>query len=90
MTIKLFGWDGQTNNFEIGELPEIDCAGMCVCDGREYLTVIYKNGEVVTYSDDTVYSHYDGGYQVYNPATGVNLFTNKDWMDAESVSDRMI
>lgn len=34
MTIKLFGWDGQTNNFEIGELSEIDCAGMCVCDGR--------------------------------------------------------
>lgn len=45
MTIKLFGWDGQTNNFEIGELSEIDCAGMCVCDGREYLTVIYKNGK---------------------------------------------
>lgn len=90
MTIKLFGWDGQTNNFEIGKLEEIDCAGMCVCDGREYLTVIYKNGEATTYSDDTFYKHYDGGYQVYNPATGVNLFTNKDWMNAESVADRMI
>lgn len=90
MTIKLFGWDGQTNNFEIGELSEIERAGMCVCDGREYLTVIYKNGEVTTYSDDTIYRHYDGGYSVYNPATGVNLFANKKWMDAESVSDRMI
>lgn len=90
MTIKLFGWDGQTNNFEIGKLEEIDCAGMCVCDGREYLTVIYKNGEVTTYSDDTIYRHYDGGYQVYNPATGVNLFANKKWMNAESVADRMI
>ena len=90
MTIKLFGWDGQTNNFEIGELSEIDCAGMCVCDGREYLTVIYKNGEVTTYSDDTIYRHYDGGYSVYNPATGVNLFANKKWMNAESVADRMI
>ena len=90
MTIKLFGCDVQTNNFEIGELSEIDCAGMCVCDGREYLTVIYKNGEVTTYSDDTIYRHYYGGYSVYNPATGVNLFANKKWMDAESVSDRMI
>ena len=72
MTIKLFGWDGQTNNFEIGELSEID------------------NGEVTTYSDDTIYRHYYGGYSVYNPATGVNLFANKKWMDAESVSDRMI
>ena len=90
MTIKLFGWDGQTNNFEIGKLEEINCAGMCVCDGREYLTVIYKNGEATTYSDDTFYKHYDGGYQVYNPATGVNLFANKKWMNAESVADRMI
>lgn len=90
MTIKLFGWDGQTNNFEIGELSEIERAGMCVCDGREYLTVIYKNGGATTYSDDTIYRHYDGGYSVYNPATGVNLFANKKWMDAESVSDRMI
>lgn len=90
MTIKLFGWDGQTNNFEIGELSEIERAGMCVCDGREYLTVIYKNGEATTYSDNTFYKHYDGGYQVYNPATGVNLFANKKWMNAESVADRMI
>ena len=90
MTIKLFGWDGQTNNFEMGELSEIDCAGMCVCDGREYLTVIYKNGGATTYCDDTFYRHYDGGYQVYNPATGVNLFANKDWMNAASVADRMI
>lgn len=90
MTIKLFGWDGQTNNFEIGELSEIDCAGMCVCDGREYLTVIYKNGEIVTYSDDTFYKHYDSSYSVYNFVTGVNLFTNKKWMNTESVADRMI
>lgn len=90
MVVKIFGHDNQTYFFEIGELEEIDCAEMCVCDGREYLTVIYKNGEVTTYSDDTVYRHYDGGYQVYNPATGVNLFANKDWMSAESVADRMI
>lgn len=63
---------------------------MCVCDGREYLTVIYKNGEATTYSDDTIYRHYYGGYSVYNPATGVNLFANKKWMNAESVADRMI
>lgn len=90
MVVKFFGHDGQTYLFEIGELSEIDCAGMCVCDGREYLTVIYKNGEVTTYSDDTIYRHYDGGYSVYNPATGVNLFANKKWMNAESVADRMI
>ena len=90
MTIKLFGWDGQTNNFEIGELSEIERAGMCVCDGREYLTVIYKNGGATTYSDDTIYRHYDGGYSVYNPVTGANLFANKKWMNAESVADRMI
>lgn len=90
MTIKLFGWDGQTNNFEIGELSEIERVGMCVCDGREFLTVLYKNGEIVTYSDDTIYRHYDGGYSVYNPVTGVNLFENKDWMNAESMADRMI
>lgn len=90
MVVKIFGHDGQAYLFEIGELSEIDCAGMCVCDGREYLTVIYKNGEVVTYSDDTVYRCYDGGYQVYNSATGVNLFANKKWMNAESVADRMI
>ena len=90
MTIKLFGWDGQTNNFEIGELSEIERAGMCVCDGREYLTVIYKNGGATTYSDDTIYRHYDGGYAVYNPVTGANLFANKKWMNAESVADRMI
>lgn len=90
MTIKLFGWDGQTNNFEIGKLEEIDCAGMCVCDRREFLTVLYKNGEIVTYSDDTFYKHYDSSYPVYNFVTGVNLFTNKKWMNAESVADRMI
>lgn len=90
MTIKLFGWDGQTNNFEIGELSEIERAGMCVCDGREYLTVIYKNGGATAYSDDTIYRHYDGGYSVYNPVTGANLFANKKWMNAESVADRMI
>ena len=90
MTIKLFGWDGQTNNFEIGELSEIERAGMCVCDGREFLTVLYKNGEAVTYSEDTFYKHYDGSYSVYNFITGVNLFTNKNWMNAESVADRMI
>lgn len=90
MVVKIFGHDNQTYFFEMGELSEIERAGMCVCDGREYLTVIYKNGEATTYSDDTFYKHYDGGYQVYNPATGVNLFTNKDWMNAESVADRMI
>lgn len=90
MIAKFFGHDGQTYFFEIGELEEIEYAGMCVCDGREYLTVIYKNGEVTTYSDDTIYRHYDGGYSVYNPVTGVNLFENKDWMNAESMADRMI
>lgn len=90
MVVKIFGHDGQAYFFEIGELSEIERAGMCVCDGREYLTVIYKNGEVTTYSDDTIYRHYDGSYQVYNPATGVNLFTNKKWMNAVSMVDRMI
>ena len=90
MVVKIFGHDNQTYFFEIGELSEIDCAGMCVCDGREYLTVIYKNGEVTTYSDDTIYRHYYGGYSVYNPAARVNLFSNKKWMNAESVADRMI
>lgn len=90
MIAKFFGHDGQTYFFEIGELEEIEYAGMCVCDGREFLTVLYKNGEVVTYSEDTFYKHYDSSYSVYNFVTGVNLFTNKDWMNAESVTDRMI
>ncbi len=90
MVVKIFGHDNQTYFFEIGELSEIDCAGMCICDGREYLTVIYKSGEATTYCDDTFYRCYDGGYQVYNSATGVNLFANKDWMNAQSVADRMI
>lgn len=56
-------------------------------DGQAYF---FEIGEATTYSDDTFYKHYDGGYQVYNPATGVNLFANKKWMNAESVADRMI
>lgn len=42
MVVKIFGHDNQTYFFEMGELSEIERAGMCVCDGREYLTVIYK------------------------------------------------
>lgn len=90
MVVKIFGHDGQAYFFEIGELSEIEHAGMCVCDRREFLTVLYKNGEAVTYSEDTFYKHYDGSYSVYNFITGVNLFANKKWMNAESVADRMI
>lgn len=34
MVVKIFGHDGQAYFFEMGELSEIERAGMCVCDER--------------------------------------------------------
>lgn len=90
MTIKLFGWDGQQNSFEIGDLSTIDHADMWVYDGREYLTVTYKDGRVITYSDDTVHGHCDGGYPVYISVAGFSLFADEVWMNDKSAYDRML
>lgn len=90
MTVRLFGWDNQTYDFEIGELDEIESANMKVFDGREFLTVHYKNGKVKTFREDTVAGHLDGRYPVYNSATGFNLFAGKKWLSATSAYKRMI
>ena len=90
MTVELFGRDGQKNTFEIGELSEIDHADMWVYDEREYLVVTYKNGEVITYSDDTIHGHCDGGYPVYYSDTGFNMLIDDMWLAQKNAGDRMI
>lgn len=91
MVVKLFGHDNQTHDFEIGELSTIDHADMWVYDDeREYLTVTYKDGRVITYSDDTVHGHRDGGYPVYYSATGFNMLIDDMWLAEKNAGDRMI
>lgn len=101
MKVKIFGADNQSYDFEVGELENIKTADMEVWDGLEVL-LIETAKELTILQAEPIYTfkngfwrvwdehHYDGGYQVYNHETGVNLFANKKWLNAESMADRMI
>ena len=90
MTVEILGADNQCYSFDIGELSEINRVDMWAYDGCECFTVNYKNGETIMYSDDTIHGHCDGGYLVYDSATGFNLFACEVWINSTSAYNRMI
>lgn len=88
MTIELFNkWGRQSH--EIGALEDIVRADMSVYDGAEVLSVTYKTGRRF-YGDANLCGHYDGGYPVYDSATGFNLFADSMWLSDGSAYARMI
>lgn len=83
MKVKLLDYIGRSVIVDVGDIEFIERMVIDVITGDEILTVTYKDGTDEEYdsSDCRNLDFFDDEYEIYNAATGVTEFDNKDFMN---------
>lgn len=87
MTVKLLDYRRNPVEVEVGDIETIGRMRMKILSGDEILEVIRKDFTVEkfdSYPGGRIVGYYDGDYDVYNPAEGVNLFNEPAFMNRTS------
>ena len=86
MIIKLFNYDGEEKQFEIGDINNIGRMFIEVISGDEVLNVIQKDYSINRYdsSESRCEDFCDGGYDVFYPKENINLLESKEFIDRGS------
>lgn len=92
MKIRLLNWLEESMQVCIGAKKNIVKAEMKISNGREVLTVFYKDGTHRTFG-----SHLEererlvsGRYPVYDPERGIDLLANRGWLADDNASTRAV
>ena len=86
--IEIMDFQGIKTTVEV-DMDKIATINLDVVTGDEILTVVYKDYTIKRFdsSHDRLRDCNDGGYVIFNEATGINLLEDDKWINRTSSYD---
>ena len=86
MIVKLLNYAGNAVEVDVGDIETIGAMRIRIVTGDEILTVVYKDYTTKEFDscNDRLNNWRDGKYDIYNAATGLNLFNDEAFMKRKS------
>ena len=87
MTIELMNYQNKKVTFDIGNIEDIKAIKIEVKSGDEIAYIMYNDERLWVRFDSSLgrkHRHYEFSYPVYDELFGINLLTDKRFLDRET------